>query len=101
MKPFGWLAALLTGFAALTSHAADRPPNILFIAADDLGWKDVGSHGSDIQTPHPDQLAGGGVRLEQFYAQPMSLEVGFKSVLHEFHLPPAFPGEELDLNAER
>jgi arylsulfatase A-like enzyme len=71
MKPFGWLAALLTGFAALTSHAADRKPNILFIAADDLGWRDVGFHGSDIKTPNLDKLAGGGVRLEQFYAQPM------------------------------
>jgi arylsulfatase A-like enzyme len=39
--------------------------------ADDLGWKDVGFHGSDIKTPNIDQLAQTGARLEQFYAQPM------------------------------
>ena len=50
--------------------AADRP-HILFILADDLGWKDVGFHGSDIATPHLDALAETGARLESFYAQPM------------------------------
>jgi arylsulfatase A-like enzyme len=46
-------------------------PNIVYIVADDLGWKDVGFHGSDIKTPHLDELATTGARLEQFYAQPM------------------------------
>ena len=46
-------------------------PNIVYIVADDLGWKDVGFHGSDIKTPNIDKLAGAGARLEQFYAQPM------------------------------
>ena len=38
---------------------------------DDQGWKDVGFHGSDIRTPNLDELARGGVRLEQSYAQSM------------------------------
>ena len=38
----------------------DRP-NILFILADDLGWGDVGIHGSSIRTPVIDQLAASGV----------------------------------------
>jgi arylsulfatase A-like enzyme len=46
-------------------------PNIIFILADDLGWKDVGFHGSDIKTPNIDQLAETGLKLEQLYAQPM------------------------------
>lgn len=46
-------------------------PNIVFIVADDLGWKDVGYHGSDIKTPNIDKLAASGTRFEQFYAQPM------------------------------
>jgi len=62
------LASLIIAGAA---PAADRKPNVLFIVADDLGWKDVGFHGSDIKTPNLDQLAENGVRLEQFYAQPM------------------------------
>lgn len=46
-------------------------PNIVYIVADDLGWKDVGFHGSDIKTPNLDALARGGAQLTQFYAQPM------------------------------
>ena len=51
--------------------ASAHKPNFLYIVADDLGWKDVGFHGSDIKTPNIDQLAAAGARLEQFYAQPM------------------------------
>ena len=47
------------------------PPHVLLILADDLGWKDVGYHGSEIETPHLDRLASQGVRLEQFYVQPL------------------------------
>ncbi|GAB5559312.1 MAG: hypothetical protein SynsKO_09590 [Synoicihabitans sp.] len=50
--------------------AADRP-SIVLIVADDLGYADVGFHGSDIQTPHLDRLAATGVSLEQFYVAPM------------------------------
>ena len=56
---------------AAQAGAADPKPNIVFIVADDLGWKDVGFHGSDIKTPNLDSLAAGGARLEQYYAQPM------------------------------
>src|SRR5262245_36899577 len=51
--------------------SSDAKPNILYIVADDLGWKDVGFHGSDIGTPNIDRLAATGARLEQFYVQPM------------------------------
>src|SRR5262249_30962285 len=46
-------------------------PHIVCIVADDLGWKDVGYHGSDIKTPNLDKLAVSGARLEQHYALPM------------------------------
>lgn len=46
-------------------------PNIVFFLADDLGWGDVGYHGSEIMTPHIDRLAAAGVRLESFYVQPV------------------------------
>ncbi len=53
----------------LVSAPAEAKPNIIFILADDLGWKDVGYHGSDIRTPNIDKLAQTGARLEQFYSQ--------------------------------
>ena len=46
-------------------------PNILFILADDLGWGDVGYHGSAIRTPNIDRLVEGAVELDQHYVQPM------------------------------
>ena len=65
-------AATLAPLAAL--HGADAPvpagkPNIVFILADDLGWRDVGCFGSSFyQTPNIDRLAQRGVRFTQAYA---------------------------------
>jgi len=50
--------------------SAATKPNILYILADDLGWKDVGFHGSDIRTPNIDKLAATGTQFSQFYVQP-------------------------------
>lgn len=62
--------ALFAVFCLSALHAA--PPHILYIIADDIGWKDVGFHGcTDIKTPNLDRLAAEGARLERFYAQPM------------------------------
>ncbi len=66
-----WMPAHAGAQGAGGKPAAASPPNILYIVADDLGWKDVGYHGSDIKTPTIDQLAASGAKLEQFYAQPM------------------------------
>lgn len=42
-------------------------PDIVLILADDLGYSDLGCYGGEIDTPHLDSLAAGGVRLTQFY----------------------------------
>ena len=58
-------------FVAFThiAAAAGRPPNIIFILADDLGWAELGCYGNSFnETPHLDQLAQDGVRLTQAYA---------------------------------
>ncbi|XP_063819637.1 arylsulfatase B isoform X2 [Pseudophryne corroboree] len=56
---------------ALSPNQAAPPPNIVFVLADDLGWNDVGFHGSEIRTPNLDRLSGQGVRLEGYYVQPL------------------------------
>ncbi|QDV64656.1 Arylsulfatase [Crateriforma conspicua] len=50
------------------AEAQDRPPNIVFIMADDLGYGELGCYGQQkIETPNLDALAKQGVRLTQHY----------------------------------
>ena len=44
-----------------------KPPNILIILADDLGFSDLGCYGGEIETPNLDGLAAKGLRDTQFY----------------------------------
>lgn len=51
-----------------SSTGQDRP-NIIFILADDLGWRDLGCYGgTKIRTPSIDRLAADGIRFTQAYA---------------------------------
>jgi arylsulfatase len=63
------LIALLCTLASIT-NAADSRPNILLIVADDMGFADLGSFGSEIDTPNLDRLAQAGTRFSQFQAAP-------------------------------
>jgi arylsulfatase len=47
--------------------ATDQRPNILLVVVDDLGWTDLGSFGSEIETPNLDVLAKQGVKFTSFY----------------------------------
>ena len=51
--------------------SSQEKPNILFILADDLGWGDVGYHGSPIRTPSIDRMVENGVELDYHYVCPM------------------------------
>ena len=47
----------------------ERPPNVIYIMADDLGYGDLGSYGQEkIKTPHLDRMAREGTRFTQFYS---------------------------------
>ena len=48
-------------------EAADTRPNILLVMADDMGWTDLGSYGSEINTPNLDALAKSGAKFSDFH----------------------------------
>ncbi|MEX1089699.1 MAG: sulfatase [Phycisphaeraceae bacterium] len=64
------LARLLQAAQSMpVSAPSSRPPNIVLILADDLGWKDVGYNGSDFyETPNIDRLAGQSTVFTAAYA---------------------------------
>lgn len=46
-----------------------RPPNLIYILADDLGYGDLGCYGQTVlKTPHLDRMAAEGVRFTRHYA---------------------------------
>ncbi len=67
-----WISLALTGgvlSAIPAEQAPARPPNIVFIMADDLGYADLGCYGqARIRTPRVDQLAAEGTRFTHVYA---------------------------------
>ncbi|KAB0799657.1 hypothetical protein PPYR_07537 [Photinus pyralis] len=65
------LIDLLVFFLSWGAVVSDKhQPNIVLIVADNLGWNDVGFHGSDqILTPNIDALAYNGIVLNRFYVQ--------------------------------
>lgn len=60
---FAFLSVQFSG----NNSALAAPPNVLIILADDLGYSDLGSYGSEIDTPNLDSLAKNGLRFTQFY----------------------------------
>src|SRR5438046_1458735 len=62
-------AALAAGAMGAYAQQASKPPNIVFILADDLGYADVSCYGRrDFDTPNIDRIAARGVRFLQGYA---------------------------------
>ena len=53
-------------FLAAFLHA-EKPPNILLVMVEDMGWSDLGCYGGEIDTPNVDSLAAGGLRFTRFY----------------------------------
>lgn len=65
---------ILTGFIPfvginMQAEKLTSKPNIVFILADDMGWKDLSCYGNTFnETPHIDSLASSGIKFTQAYA---------------------------------
>lgn len=94
------LCMLMTGFCL----AEEKPVNILFIVADDLGIRDLKCYGSDYyQTPHLDKLAAEGIRFTRAYASASVCSPTRASILtgkypHRVQLTDALPWDRLYQN---
>ncbi len=61
------VVVLITAFLCVQCTTKEvKPPNVLLILVDDLGFSDLGCYGGEIETPHLDKLASGGLRFTQF-----------------------------------
>jgi arylsulfatase A-like enzyme len=60
-------AALLMIVGAAPTLAADRPPNVVIVYADDMGYADLHCYGSNVPTPNLDRMAKEGMRFTSFY----------------------------------
>lgn len=69
-----WLNAASASDAqntSVSSSAPDpKPPNVLLVVLDDIGFTDLGAYGSEIRTPVIDSLAKRGMRFAQFRVAP-------------------------------
>lgn len=63
------LPVLVLAIGGRAQESAARPPNVVLIVADDLGWNELGCQGQErIRTPHLDRMAADGMRFSDFYS---------------------------------
>ena len=91
------------GIAATPTGQAARP-NVVVILSDDQGWGDFSLNGnSNLETPHIDQLARDGARLERFYVCPVCSPTRAEFLTGRYHprggvYSTSSGGERLDLD---
>ena len=66
----GWVMGICGMLLADSAIASERPPNVVMIVADDLGWADISPNNPDTfyDTPNLQRLADRGIRFTQAYA---------------------------------
>ena len=62
-----WLAVFTALALMICTPLWAKRPNIVVMLADDWGYSDVGAFGSEINTPHLNQLAQTGMRFSNFH----------------------------------
>jgi arylsulfatase A len=94
---------------AESAGSLGRPPNLVLVVADDLGYGELGCYGQGkIRTPHLDRMAAEGIRFTGYYAGGPICATSRCSLLTGFHIghcrvrenPPSGPGTDLPLLPE-
>jgi arylsulfatase A-like enzyme len=63
------IGSTMTAFGTASCSRQQKPPNVVLIVADDLGWSDVGYHGQRVmETPNIDALSKESVVFSDAYA---------------------------------
>src|SRR5688572_1403808 len=69
MAASGLAVSIAPSPAARAHTAGTRPPNVVFVSIDDLGWDELGCYGNTFnETPTIDRLAREGMRFTNAYA---------------------------------
>ena len=73
-------------FISCTQHGENKPPNIVLIMADDMGYECIGANGNtEYQTPNIDRLSEEGIRFEHCYSQPLCTPSRVKIMTGKFN----------------
>ena len=65
----GVIRAFLLCLALWVFSSEAKPPNVILLMADDLGWSDTGFNGNEVvETPALDEMADHGLVFDRFYA---------------------------------
>ena len=93
------VAALLPARGLYGKRPSQKPPNIVFILIDDLGWRDLSCYGSDLyETPAINRLARQGVRFSQAYcAHPRCVPSRFSIMSGKYPARYGVPGRNSNL----
>lgn len=97
----GTFAPSLAGNHSGAFDEQERPPNVVAILVDDLGWKDLGCYGSEVyDTPTLDQLAERGTRFTNAYSAAPNCSPSRASLLTgqapaRLHLTDYLPGRKV------
>ena len=102
------LLFLLTLLVALSTSSA-RPPNVVFIFIDDMGYGDIGPFGSTKnKTPELDRMAAEGMKLTDFYVSATACTPSRAALLTGCYADRismdgrvCFPGEARGLNPQK
>lgn len=88
-----YLLLVFITFGLYSPLFAVERPNVLLVLTDDQGFGDFSSHGNPIlKTPHLDQLAASGARMERFFVSPVCAPTRASLLTGRYHLRTGVSG---------